>query len=148
MTELGPLDYKPRKSQIGAWVGAIVFAGSFFGLSFTLGNRTAGGGTITWADHAGMIGLGLIGGGVILMFLRLRVRADERGVEIRNIGSTKFLPWEIVTGVNFSAKSQWATVEIADDDEISVMAIQISDKDRAVAAVKHLRALMEQSRRS
>lgn len=147
MTEVGPLDYKPRKSRIGAWIGGIMFAGAFIALSFSLGAQTEGGGAVHPADQAGMIGLGLIGGGIILWFLRLRVRADEHGIEIRNVTSTHRLPWELVTDISLADRVQWATVELADDDEVSIMAIQMTDKERAVAAIKHLRALLEQSRR-
>lgn len=146
MTELGRLDYRPRKSRIGAWIGAAICLGGFTALSFTLGSQTVEGGAVTWADQAGMIGLGVIGAVIILSFLRLRVRADERGIEITNVAQKRYFPWELVTAVNFTEKMTWATVELADDDEMSIMAVQVTDKERAVAAIKHLRALLEQSR--
>lgn len=148
MTETGPLEYRPRKSRIGAWIGASVCLGGFTALSFTLGATTAGGGTVTWADQVGMIGLGVIGAGIILSFLRLGVRADAKGIEVVNVASKRYFPWQVVTAINFTDKMTWATVELADDDEMSIMAIQVSDKERAVAAIKHLRALLEQSRTS
>lgn len=146
MNDLGQLDYRPRKSRIGAWIGAAIAFGGFTALSFTLGNETFEGGAITWADQAGMIGLGVIGAGIALSFLRLRVRADEQGIEVTNVASKRFFPWQVVTAINFTDKMTWATVELADDDEMSIMAVQVSDKERAVAAIKHLRALLEQSR--
>ncbi|HEU5128493.1 MAG TPA: PH domain-containing protein [Glycomyces sp.] len=148
MTEVGPLEYKPRKSRIGAWIGGLMFAVAFIALSFSLGARTTGGGAVHPADQAGMIGLGLIGGGIILWFLRLRVRADEHGIEVRNFASTHRLPWEVVVDITVPERTQWASLELADDEELGVMAIQMSDKQRAVDAVKHLRALLEQSRSS
>jgi hypothetical protein len=147
MTDLGKLDYRPRKSRLGAWIGAAICFGGFTALSFTLGSQTAEGGAVTWADQAGMVGLGVIGAVIILSFLRLRVRADERGIEVTNVASKRYFPWEIVTAINFTDKMTWATVELADDDEMSIMAVQVTDKERAVAAIKHLRALLEQSRR-
>jgi hypothetical protein len=146
MTEIGQYEYQPRKSRIGAWIGAVVAFGGFTALSFTLGAQTTEGGTVTWADQAAMIGLGVIGAGIALSFLRLRVRADEKGIEVVNVTSKRYFPWQVVTAINFTDKMTWATVELADDDEMSIMAIQVSDKERAVAAIKHLRALMEQSR--
>ncbi|MFG3340227.1 PH domain-containing protein [Glycomyces sp. NPDC048151] len=146
MSDLGQLDYRPRKSRIGAWIGAAVAFGGFTALSFTLGAQTFEGGAITWPDQAAMIGLGVIGAGISLSFLRLRVRADAKGIEVTNVASKRYFPWQVVTAVNFTDKMTWATVELADDDEMSIMALQVSDKERAVAAVKHLRALLEQSR--
>jgi hypothetical protein len=146
MSDLGELDYRPRKSRIGAWIGAAVAFGGFTALSFTLGNQTYEGGAVTWVDQIAMIGLGVIGAGIALAFLRLRVRADARGIEVTNVASKRYFPWQVVTAINFTDKMTWATVELADDDEMSIMAVQVSDKARAVAAIKHLRALMEQSR--
>jgi hypothetical protein len=146
MTGLGQLDYRPRKSRIGAWIGAAIAFGGFTALSFTLGSRTTEGGVVTWADQAGMVGLGVIGAVIALAFLRLRVRADEKGIEVTNVASKRYFPWQVVTAINFTDKMTWATVELADDDEMSIMAVQVTDKQRAVAAIKHLRALLEQSR--
>jgi hypothetical protein len=146
MTTTGPLEYQPRKSRIGAWIGAAVAFVGFTALSFTLGNTTVEGGAVTIADQAAMIGLGVVGAGIALSFLRLRVRADEKGIEVTNVTSKRYFPWQVVTAINFTDKMTWATVELADDDEMSIMAIQVSDKARAVAAIKHLRALLEQSR--
>lgn len=146
MSDLGQIDYRPRKSRIGAWIGAAIAFGGFTALSFTLGNRTYEGGTITWVDQIAMIGLGVIGAAIALSFLRLRVRADEKGIEVTNVASKRYFPWQVVTAINFTDKMTWATVELADDDEMSIMAVQVSDKGRAVAAIKHLRALLEQSR--
>ncbi|MDN3238363.1 PH domain-containing protein [Glycomyces tritici] len=146
MSDLGRLDYRPRKSRIGAWIGAAVAFGGFTALSFTLGEQTYEGGAITWVDQIAMIGLGVIGAGIALSFLRLRVRADEKGIEVTNVASKRYFPWQVVTAINFTDKMTWATVELADDDEMSIMAVQVSDKERAVAAIKHLRALLEQSR--
>lgn len=146
MTTTGPLDYRPRKSRIGAWIGAVIAFGGFTALSFTLGTTTVEGGTVTWADQAAMVGLGAIGAGIALSFLRLRVRADEKGIEVTNVAQKRYFPWQVVTAINFTDKMTWATVELADDDEMSIMAVQVSDKERAVAAIKQLRALLEQSR--
>ncbi len=146
MTDPDNSTTEPRKSRIGAWIGAAIAFGGFTALSFTLGDQTFEGGTITWVDQIAMIGLGVIGAGIALSFLRLRVRADEKGIEVTNVASKRYFPWQVVTAINFTDKMTWATVELADDDEMSIMAVQVSDKERAVAAIKHLRALLEQSR--
>jgi hypothetical protein len=146
MSDLQPVDYRPRKSRIGAWFGAIVFAGSFIALSFTLGVTTPGGGAVHPADHAAMIGIGLIGAGLILVFLRLRVRADAEGIEVRNIIRTTRVPWAVVEDVSLPRRMQWAVLTIADDEEIPILAVQASDKERAAEAIRGLRAWLEASR--
>jgi hypothetical protein len=60
---------------------------------------------------------------------------------VRNIVGTRQVPWEIVREVAFRDGSPWAMLELADDDQLAVLAVQASDGPRAVAAVRGLRAL-------
>ena len=53
---------------------------------------------------------------------------------------------EVVTAVAFPPGASWAQLELADDDMVSVMAIQAVDKDRAVAAVRRLREAFDTHR--
>ncbi|MFC4337807.1 PH domain-containing protein [Salininema proteolyticum] len=137
-------EYRPLKARVGAWATAAVLFLTFGGLSFTFGATTAGGGAVTTADHLGMWGLGAVAAFVVLIFTRPRVRVTDRGIEVRNLGSPTFLPWEVVEGLSFPKGVPWATLELADDDEISLMAVQTTDKARALEATKRLRTLLEE----
>jgi hypothetical protein len=92
-------------------------------------------------DQFAMIGLGLLGAFVILLFTRPRVEADAHGVRVRNVIGSYDLPWDVVRAVRFDRGSAWASLELPDDELVPVLALQVVDRERAVAGVLALRAL-------
>jgi hypothetical protein len=122
----------------------IVFTAISFGLHGPLGDGAPG--TFQRGDQAAMIGLGLLAALGIMMFTRPRVVADERGIHVRNVLGGYDLPWEIVRAVRFSRGAPWASIELEDDDVVSVLAVQAADKEYAVDAVRTLRTLLESNR--
>jgi hypothetical protein len=58
----------------------------------------------------------------------------------------RVIAWPDVVDVSFPAGARWARVDLADDEYIPVMAIQAVDKDRAVAAMDAVRALVARYR--
>jgi hypothetical protein len=130
------------------WVSAvtvvIVFTAISFGLHGSLGEGVPG--TFQRGDQAAMIGLGLLAALGILMFTRPRVVADDRGIHVRNVLGGYDLPWDIIRAVRFSRGAPWATVELQDDDVVSVLAVQAADKEYALEAVRTLRTLLESHR--
>lgn len=93
------------------------------------------------ADRLGLVGLGLIGAGALLWLTRARVVADRSGVRVRNLLGEVALSWELVREVRFEPGASWATLELHDDEVMGVLAVQAVDKERAVVAVRALRAL-------
>jgi hypothetical protein len=93
------------------------------------------------SDQVAMIGLGVLMGAGILLLGRARVDADADGIRVRNILGRHELPWSAVRAVRFDRSSAWATLLLENDDELSVLAVQAGDKERAVRAVEGLRAL-------
>ena len=92
-------------------------------------------------DQIAIFGLGLALGAAILALGRSRVDADAEGVRIRNVVIRHELPWTAVRAVSFARTSPWATLQLENDDEVAVLAVQAADKERAVQAVEALRAL-------
>jgi hypothetical protein len=88
-----------------------------------------------------MIGLGVLIGLGILAFARPRVIADAGHIRIRNVVGGYDLPWSVVRAVRFDRNSPWAQLELHDDDQVSIHALQAVDKDYAVEGVRTLRAL-------
>jgi hypothetical protein len=132
----------PRKLSQVCWVLAPIIVLAFVALSFGLTGRTEGGGMFSTADQFAMVGLGILLALGVLWFTWPRVYADAKGVRIRNMLGSYTLPWQVVTAVRFDEGSPWAALDLADDDQVAVMAIQRQDKERAVAAVRGMRALL------
>jgi hypothetical protein len=93
-----------------------------------------------------MVGLGILMALGVLLFARPRVSADRTGIKVRNVLASYELPWEVVRGVRFNDSSPWASLDLADDDTIAMMAIQRSDHAQSLAAVRGLRALLAEHR--
>jgi PH (Pleckstrin Homology) domain-containing protein len=136
------LDVHPRKLRTICLVSGIAVVVLFAVLSTALHGKTEGGGVFERGDQLAMITLGVLFGLGIMSFARPRVRADAKGVRIRNVVGGYELPWEVVKAVRFSRHSPWASLELADDDEVTMMAIQAADKEYALDAVRGLRRLL------
>jgi hypothetical protein len=131
--------------QICAAVAALVLAAMVVA-ALTLPESSVGVVQFGTADQFAIGGLGLLLAAGILLLGRARVDADGAGVRVRNILGTHTLPWAAVRAVRFDRKAAWATLELQGGEEIAVLAVQAMDKERAVAAVEGLRALLAASR--
>lgn len=126
-----------------AWVAAAVTVVFFAVVATALTGLTGEGAAVFQrGDQAAMIGLGFAFGLGILTFARPRLEADAQSIKIKNMIGGYELPWEVVRAVRFDRHSAWASLELADDDLVAVMAIQRADKQHAVEAVRQLRAML------
>lgn len=97
---------------------------------------------ITGLDKFAFVGVGLIISVLSWIGLtRPRVRANEDGVEVRNIIGTRFYPWVLVYGLAFPKGSRMARLELPDFEYVPLWAIQAGDKARALQAVEEFRVL-------
>jgi hypothetical protein len=134
--------YRPRRIRWVAGILATVIVVAFTALSFGLHGATGMGmGQYARGDQAAMIGLGVLIGAGLLAFTRPRVRADADGIAVRNVVGNVELPWSVVRSVRFDRNSPWATLELYDDETVSIHALQAADKEYAVEGVRALRAL-------
>jgi hypothetical protein len=136
------LDIRPRRTRIACAIAAIAVFVIFVSLATVLTGRTEGGGVFHRGDQVAMAVLGLLIALGIMCFARPRIRADATGIRVRNIIGGFDLPWEVVRAVRFSRHSPWASLDLADDDEVALMAIQAADKEYALEAVRALRRLL------
>ena len=127
-----------RRVAVGAAVVVVVL---FAVIAALLGHTSSEGVVFGPGDQVAMVLLGLLVAGGVLLLARPTVTADLEGVRVRNVFTTKDVPWEVVRTVSFPDGSPWAVLDLADDDQISVLAVQAADGQRAVAAVRALRAL-------
>lgn len=131
-----------RLRRVAIGIAAVVMLLSGL-VAVLLGNTSSEGVVFSLGDQVAMVCLGAIVAGGVLLIARPSVTADAAGIRVRNIVVTKELPWSAVRQVAFRDGSPWATLELADDEQLAVLAVQASDGPRAVAAVRGLRALHE-----
>lgn len=92
-------------------------------------------------DKIGFMSVGVAGAAMIMLVARPRLVADGRGMAVRNVLGETFLPWQVVTRISFPPGAHWAQIVLADDETFPLLAIQAMDKERAVLALKAVRAL-------
>ena len=135
--------YRPKKIRWVAGPAAagvvVLFTAISFGLDGSAGFQNSG--QFERGDQTAMIGLGVLLALGILAFCRPRVIADADGVRIRNVVGGYDLPWTVVRAVRFDRNSPWAQLELHDDEQVSIHALQAADKDYAVEGVRTLRNL-------
>ena len=132
----------PRRMRqicaIGA--GVVVLAMAFVAL--TLPSSSTGVVRFHASDQVAIAGIGLVLGAAILFLGRSRVDADTSGVHIKNLVGGRTYPWSTVRAVAFERKSPWATLQLTNDDEVALFALQALDGERAALATEGLRALL------
>lgn len=140
-----PLVLRPRRLVRVCRGVAVLIVVVCVGVALSL--RTGDGADVFGvADQVAMVVLGLLLAGAVLSFTRARVQADGTGVRVRNLLGERALPWQVVREVRLSEGQPWATLDLHDDDTISLLAIQSNDGEQAVRAVLALRALLRSSR--
>jgi hypothetical protein len=135
--------YRPKRIRWVAGIAAVAVVTLFTAVSFGL-RGSAGfdnSGQFQRGDQAAMIGLGVLIGLGFLAFTRPRVSADADGIKIRNVVGGYDLPWSVVRAVRFDRKSAWAILDLYNDEQVSLHALQAVDKEYAVDGVRTLRAL-------
>ncbi|SDP58493.1 PH domain-containing protein [Klenkia soli] len=145
-TAITTVSATPRRQRIMCGLMAAVIFGVMLVVSILLKSSTTGVVAFQTSDQVATSGLGLAMAAATLYLSRARVDADAEGVTVRNIVGTHRLPWAHVRAVRFDQNSPWASLLLVDDDELSVLAVQAADGERAVRAVEGMRTLLAASR--
>ncbi|GAA1655996.1 PH domain-containing protein [Saccharothrix algeriensis] len=127
---------RTRRVCIGAAVAVVVLF-AVIGTALT----EVGEGVFRKGDQFAMIALGVVFALGIMAVARPRVEADAVGIKVRNIIGGYELPWGAVRKIAFERNQPWLSLELENDDTVSVLAVQAVDRAHAVAAVQSLRAL-------
>jgi hypothetical protein len=135
---------RPRRVRRVAVVAAVALV-AVFAVVAALLRRSSTGVIFHTSDQVAMVGVGVLLACGALLLARPRVLADSDGVEVRNVLSTQRFPWSQVLGVSFPDGAPWARLELPDDEYVAVMAIQASDGEHAVLAMRALRQMHKQA---
>ena len=138
---------RPRRVRVVAWVSAVAVVIGF-AVPAAMLRASDTGVHFRVADQVAVLLLGVLIAAGILLLARPRVRADARGVEVRNVGVPRYLPWELVRAVAFPDGASWARLDLPDDEYLAVLAVQAVDGQRAVEDMRRLRALHAAARRA
>ncbi|MGB9377061.1 MAG: PH domain-containing protein [Mycobacteriales bacterium] len=140
------LRFRPQRLRQICWVSAAGIVVGFFAMAFSLHRATGGGGSLRAGDRSALAGVGIILAVGVLALARPLVEADEHHVRVRNVIGSYDLTWDLVRAVRFGKGSPWASLELAHDERIPVMAVQSLDGLRALEAITALRGLLAASR--
>ena len=136
-----------RTTKIALAAAVIVFA-VFVVVAIVMPHANAGA-NFGWKDQVAAGVLGVILAGLILVFTRPRLRADETGVHIRNHwGPYKTIPWDLIVGVEFPKGRRFARLVLPAEETIPLYAVQRSDREHSVAVMRDLRELLARTHRS
>ncbi|MGY1702458.1 PH domain-containing protein [Geodermatophilus sp. SYSU D00766] len=136
----------PRRLRLVCAVAAALVVGVMVVVAVLLTSSSTGVVSFGLADQVAVAGLGVFVGAGVLLVGASRVDADAAGVRVRNVLVRHELPWSVVRAVRFDRDSSWASLELANGDEVSVLAVQAADRERALDAVEGLRALLSAHR--
>lgn len=140
------IEATPRRMRIWFALMAVLVVAVMVTVSILLKSSTTGVVAFRTSDQVATMGIGLAIGGALLYCARPRLRASAEGLEVRNIVNTALVPWDQVRAVRFDEHSPWASLLLSNEDEMSVLAVQAADGERAVRAVEGMRALLAASR--
>lgn len=131
--------YRPKRVRVVCAIAAacVFVLFSVIGTALT----EVGEGGFKRGDQIAMIGLGVVFAAGILAIGRPYVTANESGIRVRNIIGGYELPWQVIRKVSFDRGRPWLSLELENDDTVSVLAVQAVDKEHAVEAVRRLRSL-------
>ncbi len=97
----------------------------------------------TFFQRSTLVFLGLLGGSVGYALARSRVVASESGLLVVNGYKRHEYEWAEVISIHLPSGAPWATIDLADGNTASMLAIQGSDGHRASSAVRTLRTLID-----
>jgi hypothetical protein len=134
----------------GARIAGVVLGGML--LALVVGEWIAWGSDVrarfTLFQRSTLVAMGLIGFSVLYALMRSRVSADAHGVTVVNGYRRRAYEWSQVVAVNLRRGAPWAGMDLSDGTSISMLAIQGSDGQRAIRAVRELRRLLAENSRT
>jgi hypothetical protein len=137
-----PVSAVPRRLRLITALAAAGLVAVMTVVALLLKSSTTGVVSFHTSDQVAMVGLGLVMGAGVLLVGRSRVDADTEGLRVRNVLMNHEVPWSAVRAVRFDEHSPWATLLLTNEDELAVSAVQAADGERALVAVRGLRALL------
>lgn len=135
--------FRPRRGRyVALVVGALILA--LFGLGAVVmpGPEEMHGG---WQlpDRIALALFGLAMAAFVWRYAALKAVPTTDGLTIRNLVFTRRVDWSEVIAVNFAGGDPWPRLDLADTEQVAVMAVQKADGAYGRAEAARLAALVE-----
>ncbi len=137
------MTWRPLGPRIAGLVagGALLVITAMLWLGFDDATRAS----VSPLQRGTVIGIGLLGFGCLYALARSRVQATTERLVVVNGYRRHEYEWAEVIAVRLDAGAPWVTLDLADGTTAAAMGIQSSDGQRARAAVRDLRALIDRA---
>lgn len=132
-----PVTFRPRRTRtVLLSAGAVMFV-VLTVIAFLLPNLSPG-------ERTSFVFTGALLFGVLVLLARPKVVADESGVHVVNIATSRRLEWAQVVQVTLRPGDPWVFLNLSDGTSLPALGIQPGvARQQAVADAKALRALAE-----
>jgi hypothetical protein len=137
-------EFSPHRMSLIAYAVAALIA--VVGVVIAVINNEASGAYLRPADQVAMGGIALLLAASVLLLTRPRLKVGPAGLAVRNILEYRVIPWADVVDFSFPPGRRWARVDLAAHEYQPVAAVQLIDRERAVAAMDTVRDLMDRYR--
>jgi hypothetical protein len=133
-----PVVFRPTRTRVVLLTVGVATAVTFTTVAFAVPEPW------TVADRVVMTVTGLAVLAILLLLSRPKVAADEDGLTVVNLTTSRRLAWAQVLGVNLRSGDPWVYLDLADGTSMAAMGIQPGNgKRRAARDAGRLRALVE-----
>lgn len=132
-----PVTFRPNRTRaVLLGVGLVMFA-TITAIALLLENLGPG-------ERVSFIVTAVLMGSVLVLLSRPKVVADEAGVTVVNLTTTRRLEWAQILRVNLRPGDPWVFLDLNDGTSLPVLGIQPGiAKARAIGDARALRALAE-----
>jgi hypothetical protein len=135
-----PHTWRPHGARVAGTVLGLLLLVLVIGVWIALGADVRA--RFSLVQRSTLIGLGLLALVGWYALMRSRVTAEEPGLTVVNGYRSRSYEWSQLVAVNLRRGAPWAGLDLSDGTSIAMFAIQGSDGQRAVHAVRDLRALV------
>lgn len=141
-----PRVWRPLGPRIAAPAFAVILIGAFTALWLRFDESTKESvNLLQKLTIFAIVGLALA---LLNAMARSRVEATAEGLVVVNGYRRRMLAWSAVGTVRVPQGAPWPHLDLGDDERLSLMGIHTSDGRRAEIAVRELRAVVADQRRS
>ncbi len=132
--------FRPQRSRWVATAAAVGAVLVFTWVAFTVPRGGVGGWAV--ADSLMLVLFGVLVAAFLARYALVQAAPTRRGLRVRNLLVTRTVEWTQVVNVQFGGGTPWLVLDLADTEQLAVMAVQRSDGPRAVAEAGRMAALV------